>query len=185
MRTLKTLLFCAMMLTAGVAVAHQIRTDWDRGAEFYKYRTFMWAKEPELENPWMNEQIINAVTAELQARGLCLVNSDADLAVRVNTATCQSRNIETFYARLWGGWGWYYYWTPLPSISVVETLPVDTLVVDLFDTQAQRVVWWSTGTEAITEKTERNVKNLNRAVGYMFEDFPPRIRLIETESMRY
>src|SRR5215468_9863835 len=81
MRTLRTLLFCALMLTGSAAIAHQIRTDWDRGAKFYEYRTFMWAKEPELENPWMNEQIINAVTAELETRGLCLVTSCADLAV--------------------------------------------------------------------------------------------------------
>ena len=173
MRTRKTLLLCTLMLTGSIAIADQVRMDYDRGAEFYKYKTFMWINEPLPANPSMNEHIINAVNAELQARGLCLVTSDADLVVSANTAMTENK-LDIFYAGLAGGWGWYHYWVPKPSITVVRTFETGTLVVDLFDTQTKRVVWWATGTEAD--------RHLNRVVERMFENFPPRPQqIIETD----
>src|SRR5262245_26082395 len=121
MRTMKTPLLCALMLTASLAIADQVITDYDRSAAFYRYRTFMWINEPQSANPWMNERIVNLVNAELQARGLCLVTSNADLGVSANTATRENPKLDVFYGALTGGWNWYYYWKPKPSITVVET----------------------------------------------------------------
>jgi len=174
MRTLKTFLLCALMLTASAAIAHDIRVDYDRTAEFYNYKTFMWIKGPELANPFINERIINAVNAELQARGLCLVTSNADLAISADTATSEN-NI--FYAGLAGGWSWYHYWAPRPSITVVETFEPGTLVINMFDTQTRRMVWWATGTEV-----EKNHGHRNKTVEMMFEDFPPHLRIVVTET---
>ena len=171
MRTM-ALLLCALMLTSSVAIAHQVKTDYDRSAQFYKYTTFMWIKEPQLASFLTNEQIIEAVNAELQARGLYLVTSDADLAVSVHSATYENRQLKFFYADLAGGWGWYRYWRPIPSITVVEIFKVGTVVVDLFDTRTQRVVWWATGTDTVTERAEKNVQHLNKAVERMFWNFP-------------
>jgi hypothetical protein len=172
MRTInKTLLLCALMLTVNLAIADEVRTDYDRTAEFYKYKTFMWINEPQPANPFLKEWIINAVNAELQAKGLRLVTSNADLAVSANTATCDKNKVETFYAGLAGGWSWYHYWTPEPSITVVETFDADTLVVDVSDTQTKRVVWWATGTETVS--AEKSIKHLNKSVEKMFRAFPP------------
>ena len=176
----KPLLLCALMLTASLAIAHHVKTDYDRSAEFYKYTTFMWNQEPNLANCVMNEHIINAVNAELQGKGLHLVTSNADLAVSANTAACDNPNLKAFYARLPGGWSWIYNWSPLPSITVVEAFEADTLLVQLFDTRTQCVVWWGAGTEIVSEKSEKNVKHLNKAIARMFENFPA-IRLVETE----
>jgi hypothetical protein len=177
MKTIKTLLLCTMMLTAGLAVADHVRTDYDRSAPFYGYKTFMWLQEPQLPNSWVNEWIINAVNRELEARGLCLVRDNADLAVSVYTATaarcnptCNGPMLKAFYAGLAGGWSWYHYWTPAePSITVIETFDADSLVVDVAETQTQRVVWWGAGTEAISEHLE----HVNKRVEQMFLSFPP------------
>ena len=168
----RPLLLCALMLTASLAIARHVRTDYDRSAEFYKYTTFMWIKEPQLANSFLTEQIINAVNAELQARGLCLVTSNADLAISAHTLMDENPKLKFFYADLAGGWNWYYYWTPTPSVTVLETFEVGTLVVDLFDTQTRRMVWWTSGTETVTEKTEKDLKNLNKKVEKMFRDLP-------------
>ena len=170
MRTMKTLLLCGLMLTASLAIADYVRTDYDRSAQFDRYRTFMWIKEPECANPLMNQLIFNAVNAELEGRGLSLVASDADLAISVTTATSGTNKSEVFYAGLTGGWGWYHYWAPKPSITMIETFEVGTLVLNLFDTETQSVVWWATGTEA-----EKSVRHLNKTVRKMFENFPPRL----------
>jgi hypothetical protein len=177
MKTTKTLLLCALMLTGSLAIADHVRTDHDRSAQFYRYRTFMWFQEPQFPNASINEWIINAVNAELEARGLCLVKGNADLGVSAYTATtvrcngtCNNGVMKPFYAGLAGGWGWYHYWRPAePSITVIETFDIDSLVVDVAETQTQRVVWWSTGTEAISD----HVEHVNKRVEEMFFSFPP------------
>jgi len=170
MRTMKTILFCALMLTASIGSADRIRTDYDRSAAFYTYKTFMWIKEPQLANPYENESIINAVNTELQLKGLCLVTNNADLAVSATTAKCGIEDLQNFYAALAGGWSWYSYWTPAePSITVVELFEGDTLVVDVSDTQTERMVWWGTATEIVSD----NIRRLNRGVEKMFMNFPP------------
>jgi hypothetical protein len=170
MRTMKTLVFSVLMLTSSIAIADHIRSDYDRSAAFYTYRTYMWIKEPQLANPPENQSIINAVNAELQLKGLCLVTENADLAVSVTTATCAQHELRTFYAPLAGGWSWYSYWTPAePSITVVELFDGDSLVVDVSDTQTERIVWWGTATEIVTD----NISRLNRGVEKMFTNFPP------------
>ena len=137
MRTTKIFLLCVFMLAGSIAIADHIRADHDRSAPFYDYKTFMWIKEPQLANAWENEWIVNAVNNELRARGLCLVKSNADLAVSATTATCNPcSNLpsKAFYARLAGGWSWYQYWTPAEEfMTVVEPFEADALVVDVAD----------------------------------------------------
>jgi len=176
MKIIRTLLLCTLMLTGGLAVANHVRTDWDRSAPFYKYKTFMWFQEPQLPYPWINEWIINAINAELEAKGLCLVKGNADLAVSVYTATAPRCNgtcnnvIKAFYAGLAGGWSWYAYWTPAePAITVIETFDPDSLVVDVAETETQRPVWWGAGTEAISYRVE----HVNKRIEQMFLTFPP------------
>ena len=168
MRTSVTLLLCVVMLTAGLAIADEIRTDHDRSTEFYRYKTFMWLDEPNGPNPFMNEQIMVSITNELQARGFCLVTSDADLGVSVASPNICNKKSEFYWADLPGGWSWSYYWGPLPSRVVTEAFHLDTLVVYLFDVRENRAVWWGTATEA-----EKSVDHLNRDVERMFEYFPP------------
>jgi len=57
---------------------------------------------------------------------------------------------------------------------VVDTYQVGTLVVDLFDTETKQVVWWSTASDTVSDKPEKNAKHLNEAVEKMFKDFPPK-----------
>jgi hypothetical protein len=117
----------------------------------------------------MNEWIVNAVNAELYAKGLCLVKNNADLAVSATTATGGGHEEQTFYAGLAGGWSWYHYWTPSePPMLVVEPFEGDTLVVEVSDTQTARVVWWGTATDTVSE----NIKRINKRVKKMFMNFP-------------
>ena len=173
MRTMKIVLLCVLMLTGSIAIADHIRADHDRSAPFYDYKTFMWSKEPQLSNAWENEWIVNAVNHELQARGLCLVNSNADLVVSATPATCNPcSNVQSrgFNAPLAGGWSWYAYWTPAEeSITVVEPFEADALVVELADVQRERVVWWGAATEAVSD----SVKHINKRIEQMFYSFPP------------
>jgi hypothetical protein len=177
MKIKRILVLCACTLLASVAFAQEVTTDYDHTVDFLKYRTFMWIKEPTPDNPLMKQRIIDAVNAQLRARGLKLVTNDADLGVSANTATTEQQTLQSFYDGF-VGWGWDRYWGPVTT--VVDTYQVGTLVVDLFDTRTKQVNWWASATDTISHKSEKNVKRLNRAVEKMFKDFPPK-RKPETE----
>jgi hypothetical protein len=82
-----------------------VRIDYDHAASFSKYRTFMWAKEPEPDDPFMKQRIINAVNLQLKAKGL-ESSTQADLAIVANTSTQEIQTVNTYYSGgSWGG-GW-------------------------------------------------------------------------------
>ena len=171
MRSLTILTFLVFLLTGGVAFAQDVQTDHSKTTDFSKYHTFMWIKEPKTENPLMKQRVIDAVNAQLEAKGLRLVYHDADLGISANTATREEHTLEGFYDGF-PGWGWHRYWGP----TTIETYEVGTLVVDLFDTESKQVVWWASATDTISSKPEKNEKKLNEAVEKMFKHFPPKSR---------
>jgi len=171
-RILKLSILCALLMVASLAIAQDIKTDHNHSVDFAKYKTFTWIKEPKTGNPLMKERIVDAVNRELQAKGLRLVASGADLGISANTATKEEHTLDSFYGGF-PGWRWHHYWD---GPVVVETYEVGTLVVDLFDTETKQVVWWATASDTISDKPEKNTEHLNKAVEKMFKDFPPRTK---------
>jgi len=53
---------------------------------------------------------------------------------------------------------------------------VGTLVVDLFDTGAKRLIWRGSASDTLSDKSDKNIKNLNSDVHRMFERFPPEMK---------
>lgn len=108
MRILRTgfvLLFCVTM--GQVAFGdHKVTTDYDRKADFSRYKTFMWLREPRVEDPLMVERVRDAVNAQLTAKGWRLVTDNADIAVSANGATRQEQTLETWYSG-YSGWQWH------------------------------------------------------------------------------
>jgi hypothetical protein len=167
---MKTLVLGALVLKASLAMAYDIHSDYDHSAEFYRYKTFMWVDEPPAPDPFTQRLMVRTINSELEAKGLRLVTSDADLVVSATTATC---NYEPFYAFVPGGWSWYLNWFPQPSITVVHTFEGGSLVVNLVDTQTDQVVWWASGTETVSEEGAKRIRHLHTGVRKMFETFPP------------
>src|SRR6185436_8483813 len=131
-RTKGTLIATLLFLTASVAFAQKIKTDYDHAVNFAKYKTFSWLKEPVTpKDPLMKQRIIDAVNMQLRARGLKLVDSNGDLALAVNVATEEKQTLNTFYGGM-GGWVWGMGGV---ATTTVETYTEGTIVADLFDAQ--------------------------------------------------
>jgi len=158
-----------ILLIAIVAFAQKVTTDYDHAANFSKYKTFMWLKEPNTEDPLMKQRIIDAVNTELTEKGLQLVRDNADLNVAAHLSTRQKQTLNTFYDG-YPGWGWGLGGT---ATTTVQTYEVGTLVVDLFDSGAKRVIWRGTATATVPDKPEKKEKKIEKALDKMFKDFPP------------
>jgi hypothetical protein len=160
-------------LLAACASGPDLRSDYDRSADFSQYKTFMWIKEPKTHNPLVQQRIVEDVNAALEARGLRLVKSDADVGVAVHAATQEQRTLNTFYDGFGGGWRWRWGGGFGTATTTVQTYEVGTVIVDVFDAHTKEAVWRGTSEKTLSSNPEKNAANLNKAIDKMFRNFPP------------
>ena len=55
--------FFFAILLADLAAAAKVFTDFDPKANFSLYKTFMWIKRPHMDDPLMDDRIVNAINA--------------------------------------------------------------------------------------------------------------------------
>jgi len=169
--------FVCILFATSFAFAHKVRVDYDHSANFSKYKTFMWAEKPETENPLMAERIVNAVNAQLTARGLEPVTRDADLAIKASSTVQERQIVNTFYDSWgwgpgWGpAWGWGYA-GPGWANTYVDTYIVGTTTVDLFDTELGKAVWHATSTGGVSDKPEKATRKTVEQIAKMFASYP-------------
>jgi hypothetical protein len=172
--------FVCILFATTFAFAHKVRVDYDRGADFSKYKTFMWGEKPQTENPLMDERIVKAVNAQLAARGLEPVDTDADLTVKASSVVQEKQTFNTYYDPwAWGGpgwgpaWGWGWgYASPGWATTYVDTYLEGTTVIDLFDTKSGKAVWHASSTGGVSDKPEKATKKTVEQIAKMFERYP-------------
>ena len=94
-----------MLVLASVSLAQQIKTDYDRSANFGQYRTYSW-QNVNTRDPLMVDRIKSAVNAALTAKGWTEVPSGGDAAVVAIETTQNQQTLDTFYNGFAGGWRW-------------------------------------------------------------------------------
>jgi hypothetical protein len=159
-----------VLLFATASFAQQVKTDYDRGADFSKYKTFYWEKV-QTEDPLWVPRIKEAVNAALTAKGLTPVASGGDIAVVALEMSHNNRTLNTFYDGFGGGWRWGGGFGN--ATTTVENYKVGTLVVDLFDAHTKAVIWRGSSSDTLSDKSDKNIKNLDKGVEKMFNHFPP------------
>ncbi len=161
-------------MLGGCTTSPTVTTDHDPAAQFGSYQTYAWLKKPEANSPLIQQRIVSAVDAKLQARGWRQVaEASADIALVANVATTQKQSIDTFYnGPAWGGWGWGGMGMGSAS-TTVRTYDVGTLVVDMFDTKTKQAVWRGTASATVPSSVEKANTLVQAGVDKMFATFPP------------
>ena len=79
-RTKSILVITVLFFTVSLAFARKVRVDYDHSANFAKYRTFSWIKQPVTPNdPFMQQRIISAVNTQLRDGALITVHPESVL----------------------------------------------------------------------------------------------------------
>jgi hypothetical protein len=60
------------------------------------------------------------------------------------------------------------------AMTTIETVPVGTLVLDIYDSGSHHLVWRGMAHDTLSDKPEKNAQKLDKAVDKMFRKFPPR-----------
>ncbi len=174
---LSTLLVCT------AANAEKIRVHYDKSIDFSKYKTYGWAPVGAVAHPMLALDVVGAVDQEMASRGLTKVQSNPDLLVQiygaVDTETSMTSNNPIYNAT--GGIppfdpsmtspGNSLYWDGYYGNTVIVVHP-GTLVVDLIDAKAKKLVWRGMGAEAISSNPEKLEDEANSTVSKLFKDYP-------------
>src|ERR1700736_3910250 len=123
-----------MLVLAGKSSAQQVKTDYDRGANFAQYKTYSW-EQVKTKDPLDVDRIKAAVNGALTAKGWTQVDSGGDVSIVAMELTQQQQTLNTFYDGFGGGWGWRRFGGGAfgDATTTTETYQVGSLVVDLFD----------------------------------------------------
>src|SRR6266403_992733 len=169
----RTAVYAVLFLVAlGTALAQQVKTDFDHQANFSQYKTYSWQEIKPANSLW-DTRIKNAVDAQLAAKGWTQVPSGGDVAIVAIKTTQTQRSLQTFYDGFGGGWRWRGFGGMGEATTTQQDYKEGTLVVDLYDAKTQQLSWRGSAEDTLSNKAEKNEKNLDKGVAKMFKDFPP------------
>src|SRR6202166_461419 len=159
------------LLTAA-SFAQQVKTDYDHSANFGQYKTYS-CEKVQTKDPLLVERIKEAVDAALAAKGWTQVDSGGDVSVVAMEITRNQQTLNTYYDGFGGGWRWRGFGGLEEATTTTETYKVGTVVVDLFDAKTKQLIWRGSESDTLSNKSEKNIKNLDKGVDKMFKNFPP------------
>ena len=180
----------AVLLSASLAQAG-VNTDYDHQADFSKYHTYSWGNVKS-DNPLNVTRIKSEVDKDLQAKGWQLVPSGGSTTVFATANIKNEQELETFYngfggggfgGRGFGGFGNGFgggfggYGGGLGSTGEATTttnnVPVGHLVLDIFDNANHNLLFRGNASNDVSNKSEKNTKNIDKDIDKMLEKFPP------------
>jgi hypothetical protein len=162
-----------MMVLLGSAFGQHVQTDFDHQANFSRYKTYSW-QEVKASNSLWDDRIKDALKAQLAAKGWTQVDNGADVAIVAIKTTQTEKTLQTFYDGLGGGWRWRGFGGFGESTTTEQDYKEGTLVVDMYDASTKQLIWRASAEDMLSDKAEKNEKNLDKGVAKMFKSFPPR-----------
>jgi hypothetical protein len=160
-------------------LAQKVSFDFDKTANFTAFKTFAQRKGTPARDSFVDKRIVDAIDAEMTAKGLTKNDASPDLTVIYHVATDTKQDISTYNMGYAGGYGPYGYgwgggWGTTQTI--VTDILVGTLVIDIADAHKKQVVFRGMGVKEIDvqAKAEKRDKNIASAVKKVLKDFPPK-----------
>jgi hypothetical protein len=181
-RLIATLAVAALGL-GGCASGPEVRGEYDKAADFGKYRTYGFVAQtsPDGSSEYRSlalQMLQKAAAREMEARGYRLADSP-DLAINFQGKLEEKVDVEStpapYYGPGWGYGGWYG--APYGGWGGTEVTTrrynVGTLVMDIVDREKRQVVVQG-GIEGVVTKEMRENReaSINNAVAGIFSKYP-------------
>ncbi len=163
---------------SGSAQAQKTSAKYDQNANFSNYKTFMFSQQSGARNPLVNDMIRAAIVRELTAKGLTQVDANPDLRVAYLAATGLNLqvgevsfgyNVNPAYEGL----------VPTAGTATWDVV-TGTLVIDLWDNKADRVVFRGTAKDMLKRAPGPDMaadaklvsKPVNNGIAKIFKKYP-------------
>jgi hypothetical protein len=172
-------------MLAAACFAQDVRYNFDKNTDFYKYKTFKWVpiKDAPQLNQLVDQQVRSAFEAELAKKGITKAPGEtADLWIGYQFTLNQEKEFSTYssdfgYGAGWGR-GWYGYGGGMGSTmssTTSTTIHVGELALDMYDPTAKQIIWRGTASKTLDAKAkpDKRQKNLTKGVAKLLKNFPP------------
>jgi len=174
----------AALWLAGCETGPDIRADYDKAADFGKYRTYNFVAATgtgSTDAKSLAQQILqSAASREMESRGYTKADN-ADLLINFKGKLEEKTDIESTPAPMYGaGWGYRgYYGAPYGAYGYggaevsTRRYNVGTLVMDIVDREKKQVVFQGGAEQVVSKKMlEDRATLLNGAVASIFAKYP-------------
>ena len=166
----------ALVALSAPAFAQDVKTDFDKNANFGAIKTFAVKIGTSWNNQISEKRITEEIEQTLIEKGWTKSDANPDALVLLHGATEKQKSLNTFYSGGYGGYG-YRGWGGMGGMGTATTTTseytVATLVVDIFDAKSKALLFRGTAADEVSDKPEKNIKKVDKATNKMFKDFPP------------
>ena len=178
MRSIAKMLATALFGVAIVGtpiLAQTVTIDYDHSVNFMKFKTYTWDKI-HATDPSVEDRISIAVNRDMSGRYMSEVAKNGDVTIIAVEATQDKQEYADFYAglsnfawqRAWGSGGF------LDTAATLRDVPLDTLVLDMYDTKTYKLLWRGTVTEPVVKSEDKNDQKIDKAVTQLISKYPPK-----------
>jgi Domain of unknown function (DUF4136) len=172
-----TILLGAIFLVQSCGPTLTITSDYDHNVTFTQYKTFK-LYQPDAQHQTVSalnqQRIFKAVAANLTSKGLLESNDAADLLVNIVTVI---KNQQYLSANTYGSGGYYrpYAWGGGYSTTTVtvENDKQGSLIIDIVDIKANKLVWTATGNQEIDKPLNDPDTQIPTIVNKIMASYPP------------
>jgi hypothetical protein len=164
----------SMMLLGTIAVAQSVTYDFDRAADFSKFRTYAWVRGTNLTDELNHKRVVHSIDTQLGAKGLTRVEAGANPDVLVAYHASFDKNLQiNAYA---SGWGGPRFGGLRSGTATTQEILTGTIVVDMIDASTKAIAWRGTASSDINPaaKPEKREKNINKTAEKLFKNYPPK-----------
>jgi hypothetical protein len=179
-----TVALVATALLAGCASQPKVLSDYDKSADFAKYRTFGFVTQVGADSTEFRSLAVQtmqaAATRQMEMRGYTL-SANPDLVINFTGKIEEKADVESVPAPYYGpGWGYggfygapYGGWGAGGTQVTTRRYNVGTLVVDVVDREKRQAVFQGSVSDVVTkEMMENREAAITGAVNRIFASYP-------------
>jgi hypothetical protein len=180
MKSIAKILAAALFGAAIAAVpvmAQTVTIDYDHTVNFLKFRTYTWEKV-HATDPGVEDRLTVALNRDLAAKYMTEVSKGGDVTITAVDATQDKQELTDFYNGI-SGFSWQRSWGSAGFLDTQPTLqdvPLNTLVIDMYDTKTHKLLWRGSVTEPEVKSEDKNEQTVDKAVTQLINQYPPKFK---------
>jgi hypothetical protein len=174
MRIVRFATAASLTLFGTIALAQSVNYDYDRAANFSRFKTYAWVRGTELTDALNHGRVVRSIEIQLGAKGLSKVDPGAhpDVLVAYHASFDKNLQINAYGS----GFGGPRFGGLRTGTATTQEILTGTLVVDVLDANTKSIVWrgMATGDLDTSASPEKREKNINKAGQKLFKNYPPK-----------
>ena len=173
MRIATFVMTVSLLLMSTILSAQKVTFDYNKLTDFSDYTTYAWVRGTVVNDPLIHGRIVNALNAQLAAKGLRMIESPAraDVLVAYHASIDRDLQITGFSS----GWGGFRFPGNYSGVVRADEILNGTLIVDMVDTDTRTIVWRGVASKEldVNANPAKRDKNITRTAEKLFRNYPP------------